>query len=783
MSLFHYYIVELDLPEVVGTCTINGNPGYSTPLTCSDQASPTTTTKTHKFTDTGLILSESDIHKCVTRVTETPPKLKAGNGIASRASCTINLRDFIGDPNPGSPALSASPAIADQGTFFGKLKQRNILANKKVRVLHYESDGQSSTLIRTNHYIATDIKRDGQNWVLQCKDVLYRADSEKSQYPPVVDAKLFGDIAAGTTSIVISGNISDWTPSSNYYAVIGKDLLPITAASGNASQVTLTVARESSITLGSRTILNEPSDHSDGDEVFRGRKFVNADLYDVIIDVFDASGISAADYDFSQIAGELNSWLGSVDNSIDCVFYEPQSAERVLNDICQHFLLDIWTDTQAGKVKLKATSPWNETVSVLTEGVEIIYGTVSIDEPRELHHSRAYLQYDKRRLTDNDDSTSFSRSSLAFNTDLEGALYYDQEKLKKLGKSIILSDKTNNIETADLTTVRYAQRFSNRPQEIKFEVDEQDVDFALGDVIEVVTADNQDFAGNPLQGIRAQVTQLTPTYKTGRVYKVTTTTYNPYIGGIAGSDITVNSQFDINLFTQAGGPVSADTYTFLFDGQNYGQNNLSQAITVGSFPSGSVVNIVCLNGAIITGRGGDGGAGDDVDFNGNSGAGQSGGIALKGTSGTTVNVYLGGDTGDLGNGAYTADGYLYAPGGGGAGGSISDIGGRLVGGAGGGGGSGFPAGVGGQGGSALQPQDNGYPGQDGTASSGGNGGPGVDESGGNGGFSAAGQSTAYASGGTSGSALDRNGSTVNIYTSGSTSRFKQGAGDAPNSLT
>ncbi len=97
MSLYHYYVVELDLLEVVGSCTNNGNPGFSTTLTCNDQSSYSTSVKTHKFTDTGLILAESDIHKCVNKVSETTPKLKAGNGVASRAKCTVNFRNFVGD--------------------------------------------------------------------------------------------------------------------------------------------------------------------------------------------------------------------------------------------------------------------------------------------------------------------------------------------------------------------------------------------------------------------------------------------------------------------------------------------------------------------------------------------------------------------------------------------------------------------------------------------------------------------------------------------------------------
>jgi hypothetical protein len=391
VSVYHYYVVELDLPEVVGTCTINGNPGFSTPLTCADQASFSTVTKTHKFTDTALVLSESGIHKCIAKVSETTPKLKAGNGVASRATCSITINDFIGDPNLESPALVATPQLADKGTFFGKLKSRNILANKAVRVKYYKKDNGATSLVTTNHYIATGIKQNGSgSWVLSCQDVLYKASDDKSQFPRIVTGTLTTAITSGTTSVVINGDIVDWTPFADYTAVVGEDILMITNATGDSDEVTLTVARASTITLGSRTIYNTPEDHNAGDEVFRGRKFVNADLYDVLVKVFADADISTSEYDGAGIASELDAWLPNLSGSIDAIFYESKESDTVLDNICSTFLLDIWTDTAIGKIKLKAASPWNTTTAVLEENKEIIYGSVSIDEPTNLFYSRAF---------------------------------------------------------------------------------------------------------------------------------------------------------------------------------------------------------------------------------------------------------------------------------------------------------------------------------------------------------------------------------------------------------
>jgi len=676
------------------------------------------------------------------------------------------MRDFIGDPNLSSPALIANASIKGKGSFFGKLKSRNVLTNKPVRVRYYESDGRTSMLKRTHHYMLVDVKQSANDmWTFTCKDVLYKADDENSDFPKIVTGTLQSDITEGETTINMNADIADWTPYTDYTAVVSGDLMMITDATGTSSSVTLTVVRANTITLGSRTIENQPSTHSAGDEVFRGRKFVNADPYDVLVKVFEDADLTTDNYNASVIQSELDEWIPNLKSSIDAIIYEHEDTTKFLDAFCATLMLDMWTDLTTGKIVLKATSPWNTTAAILREGIEINYGSISVDEDADLYYSRAFLQYDKRKLTESDDDANFARSSLAYDATLEGEYYYNAEKVKDLGKSIVLSNKLSNIETADLTTVRYAQRFSNRPQRIVATVEEKNLNFSLGDVVEIESAVNQDFYGNPNTGVRAQVVKIAPLSTVGRNYKVTAVTYNPYIGGIAGSDLPVNAEFDNNLFTIAGGPVTPDTFTFILSRPLYGQNTLNQAISVGSFPSGSTVNIVFTNGATAIGRGGNGGF---------SGGGENGGTTLLGRSGVTVNIYLSGTTPDFGNGTYNADGYLKASGGGGGShtkdadqddNERSELNG-------GGGGAGHKAGTGGE-------DYNGQAGRDGTASSGGAGGSFAGDGGDPG---EAGQ-PGDTSGGLAGKAIVKNGSTVNIITNGNTTRYIQGEGDTPDSIS
>ena len=57
----HFTIIEIDLPVVEGACTISGEPGFGTPLSC-DQ--PSDAVKTYKFAEVDSpILPGSGIYR------------------------------------------------------------------------------------------------------------------------------------------------------------------------------------------------------------------------------------------------------------------------------------------------------------------------------------------------------------------------------------------------------------------------------------------------------------------------------------------------------------------------------------------------------------------------------------------------------------------------------------------------------------------------------------------------------------------------------------------------
>jgi len=775
MSVEHYFIVKFTVPTV--------DVDFGSPIPFAGGTIPTVTNKTYSFTNTALPLPISDVFKRLTNVSETSPKLKAGLGVASRASATFTFDDFIGDPNEDSPNLIADPTLAKQGSFFPKLNQRQIMSNKDAQIEFWKFEGGTHTLVKTHFYRTTKLKRgSGIKWTLECKDILYKADQTKSQFPRLLTGRLNSAMTVGTTSITFPGDVADWSSTANI-AVAGNELLPITNVAGSSTSVTLTVTRATTINVGSRTYINEIQTHDAGAEIFRGRLYVGAHLADVITDIWIDSDIDVSFFNKTEIEAEIDTWLLSYKDKVDAIYYEANDAIEVLNNICATFLLDIWAEPTDGTLQVRATNPWLTTTATLTEGEEINYNSLREDAPEKLQYSRAYLLYDKQNLTESDDDVQFLRSSLGINTEFEGEEFHDQITYKKMAKSLILSSTSESDEIADTNTTRFVQRFSRSPKVYNFNTEESKLNYNLGDVIGIISQDLQDESGNISTDIRAQVVRITPQERLGRTYAIEAVTYNPFAGSVGGGDKFITDTFDINLFVQAGAPPASGTFNFIFDTAVFGQNIKPQAIEVGSFPSGSIVNVVCINGSILAAAGGNAGS-----FTAN---GTDGGDCLVGKTGVTVNVYLNGNTGDLGNGSYTSDGELIAPGGGGGGGTFFSPGGGEPdeGGSGGGGGAGKTGGNGGNGQIIA-----GVNGEDGnnafSVKIGGSGGGGFNDAstrGGDGGDGgSAGGNGGGGSGGTGGAAgkgILLNSGTINILTNGDTGRFVNGNGDAPTSLT
>ena len=691
----HFEILEIDLPVITGTCTIDGEHGYGTPLTCDQQWSGEY--KTYKFTNTNAPLISGSPYRCIKSISETATSLKPGDGLASRGSLNITLIDFDKqDPNMDAPAVNET--VKNQGTFFGKLAARQVFENKNVRLKLYrvEQDGSIDLVngAQTRHYVTESITADNKgSWKLACKDVLSLANLDEKTWPIPTNSFLRQDAPEANTVIQVD-NETDYT---NAEVIrIGDEFMRVTGIdTSDAADTKLQVTRGQKIVglISGETLTTTSADeHSAGDEVFicevSDNETIDSLIARILIDSdFDPALIPTADW-----AAEIAQWHAQT--RINTLHIESESVNDVLKKILNGFLMDLWFSTTDNEAKLSAISVWKQSTAQIKEGRDINAHSLNKKPNESLRASRALVVYDKRNLADDDGVSSFKKASQFSDNTIIGPELFGKHKDKTFENNAMI-DKT----AADLLVQRYVSRFKFTPFTRTFTADERYINYNVGDVVDIESEIDQGFDGTSTANLRAQITKINPTYKnTGRSYKVEAMTYEAAFED--GTEIVLDAPLsEVNLHVLAGAPSQAVTITFVLTSYSQGQT----AIRAGSFAANSKIILILANGFEGKANGGDGGRGAEYFFEGGdiiSGTpsnGESGG-AVYDAQGVDTDVYFSGSTPSI---AYPdADGYIYAPNGGDGGFLFAGSGRAGVSGNGGNGGNGRLPGQGGRAGPA-----------------------------------------------------------------------------------
>jgi len=763
----HFEIIEIDLPVINGTCTLGGVGGYGTPLFC-DQAW-TGDYKTYYFTNTDAPVLPSingePVWRCVKNISETSAKLKPGEGLASRSSAKITLIDFDGqDPNPTAQGVTS--AVKKQGTFFGKLDARQILADKAARIKLYrvETDGSIDIAngAQTRHFLIDSLSRGSKSdWSLSFKDVLSSVNLDEKTWPEETGGFLRQDIDDSQLTIEVDGD----TDYSGAFAVrIGEEILKVSSVTNNltpTAELVIASRRAEGVSIFAPTssemlTRTYSEEHSAGDEVFICGLSDDETLDDLIARILTDSGIDSSLIPSADWAAEVAEWHTT--DKINTLHVESIDTNEVIATLLTNFLMDLWYSPVDNEIKLSAISVWKQSTSTLAEGKEINAHSVKKTAQEKLRASRAMVLYDKKNLTDSDDSFSYAKASRFSDNSIISDALYPKHKDKEFDNTQYL-----NKDAADLLTQRYVSRFKYTPFLREFETDERYLNFAMGDVVDITSLSDQSADGSLSNDIRAQIVSVNPKYsKSGRYYNVKALTYEAAF--TTGSEILLTGNLgSVNLYTLGGAPSQAVDLTFILDG---GYSEGATAIRAGNFATGSKLTIIMINGFDGQANGGNGGAGGDVFVEDSSHItppqnGLAGGTVFD-CQGVDTDIYFSGTTPST---AYpTADGYIRAPSGG-DGGFNANLS-TLTAGDGGRGGDGRTPGTGGRSGystgaGAIAAND-GVNGQiDGSGSGWGNDGVAND-----------------ALGGAKGSGIINSGATVNLF-GATAARYINGNGDHP----
>ncbi len=599
----HFVLYELVLPYC-SVCTPEDglSEAWHTPITCVESSDEEYSLW---FTDNSAPIMappatsiniqsrlNSSVWRVVANASEATPRLKPGEGMASRGTMSVSLNDFEGDPGPIN--------FSEDGTFFGKLNARNVLDGKKIISHRYSitSDQSSPELVsQSTHYIE-EATLTGGKFTIKAKDALKDLEAFSQKFPAPTEATLTADINASTTTIPVDkGSLF----TAEDVIIIDKELMRIQSISANDLTVYARGSEYQAIDLAT-IYKTEAKEHTADSTVQICYVMSKRFLSGVLKDVFDAVGLGAY-VDEIQWAAEITEWNSNA--FLYGVFHEPTSADDIINHLLTDYMIDLWLDQETQKAKVSATTAWKESIRTIVEGNDL--SNLKTSTRANTRFSRAYIYNDKDYQAENDDTTNYSRLTLYKDTATETADLYGSVKVKEFDPSPFITP-----DSAFILVSRYVQRFARTPEQLTFKMEERKLAGSnLGDVVDIVTRDSQTPSGEFLQArVRAQLIEIKPNFnEVGRTYNVTALSYVPLIA--TGGDLVIfisGAVFDVNLYARAGGPPDAINITFVFDGATVGSTaNSVPAIKAGAFDPASNIKLIFTNGSKVSAIGGRGG--------------------------------------------------------------------------------------------------------------------------------------------------------------------------------
>lgn len=543
----HFVLYELVLPYHTICVPSNGlTEQWHTPLTCEG---PSDAEYSLWFTSNSAPIMappstsiniksrlNSSVWRVVANATETTPRLKPGEGMASRGTISISLNDFEGDPGPVN--------FSDTGTFFGKLNARNVLDGKKIISHKYSitPDQEAPELVGSSIHYIEEATLTGGKFTIKAKDALKDLEAFSQKFPVPTEAALTADI---DDSVIIIPVNDGALFAAEGVIIIDKELMRIQSI--NVNDLTV-YARGSDYLPVYKT---EAKSHTTDSTVQICYVMNDSFLSNVLQDVFNTVGLSAY-VDFTQWDDEISDWNENA--FLNGVFHEPTNADDIINHLLTDYMIDLWLDQSTQKAKVSATTAWKQSIRTIVEGDDLT--DLKTSTKANTRFSRAYIYNDKDFQAENDDTTNYSRLTLHKDLATETDDLYGSIKVKEFRPSPFITP-----DSAFILVSRYVQRFARTPGQLNFKMEERKLaSSGLGDIVDIVTRDSQTPSGEFLQSkVRAQLIEIRPNLNdVGRSYNVTALSYVPLIA--TGGDLVIffsGADADINIYVRAGAPNTA----------------------------------------------------------------------------------------------------------------------------------------------------------------------------------------------------------------------------------
>lgn len=255
------------------------------------------------------------------------------------------------------------------------------------------------------------------------------------------------------------------------------------------------------VASGGRSAFNSATEAHSQDDVAQQCLVYNGDnIVDVINDLLvNKSGVCASCIPYNNDSANPDEWDNEKENWLSSftvlgVIVEPTEVSKLLQELLESSMVNIWVDEVEGLVKLKAEVPpeLNATVTAINDQQNHLKDSLTIKRAEGERLSQVWVIFAKINQAEGDDSDNYESIYAQADPASEESISYGVRHVKKIRSRWLSSSNTGQ---AGQLAGRTLARFTDAPKIAEFKLHAKDYGIKVGDLVDITTSGLQNYYG------------------------------------------------------------------------------------------------------------------------------------------------------------------------------------------------------------------------------------------------------------------------------------------------
>lgn len=410
-------------------------------------------------------------------VQTSPTVLNVGAGnddiqpLGLRAVAEVTIKDFPYNDVGYDPYLSTrSYDPMKRSSFWGKWLARNPRHVGYILRVYDGYFGDTLEQMIKREYVIEKVDASRSQVRITAKDILRKVTDTNVTAPALSPGALSLSLFSGATSFQVAGATLDDYPATGFLR-INNEMMSYTARALVGGNVEFTgVVRG---VLGTAA-----AGHNQFDRVQRVVAYVDTPVADIVYDLLVTWGGVPASY-IDKAAWDLEQAEWRELYRFTAYITDPVPVQRLLGELCQQGLVNIWWDERVQQIIYRAQRP-NFAPNTLTQAGHLVSDSVVIEEKPERRASQVYVYFNLRNPTLSlNDKANFANAEAFLDVDKERQ--YGEPAVRE-----IFCRWVNTSVIARTLASAYLLRFRDVRRYISFDLTAKDVGVCwTGDVLQI----------------------------------------------------------------------------------------------------------------------------------------------------------------------------------------------------------------------------------------------------------------------------------------------------------